>query len=380
MPMLDWVKRTFKQETPTSTKPQVSPRDIRVHHDSTWPLTSTMSMKKSVTTLVLAPRAVLSSPSGNARIQLRYPVSQDGEPLPLPKPAQSSEDLNAPRHYTRFVLISDTHAQTFPVPGGAEDILLHAGDLTTRGRVQEVRKTVEWLKGLPHKLKIVIAGNHDLTLHKEYYENTTKARDFGDPDESPDEVIQLLRGPEAVAARIVYLDREVHRFRVREGGKEWSVFGSPWSPEFCGWAFGYKPEEAEELVGTFPQTDILMTHGPPRNLFDRCNSKALAGCPALSARVEQLRPRLHVFGHIHEAHGAYLHRWGDNGGVLPVAQNGAQLEIHTNGRDEWMEIEEEANYAPDEDAMEVDEEPVAKAFADTRPRHETGGNKETIFA
>lgn len=33
-----------------------------------------------------------------------------------------------PDGYTRFVLVSDTHTRTFPVPPG--DILLHAGDLT----------------------------------------------------------------------------------------------------------------------------------------------------------------------------------------------------------------------------------------------------------
>lgn len=36
-------------------------------------------------------------------------------------PARSPES-------TRFVLVSDTHTHTFPVPDG--DILLHAGDLT----------------------------------------------------------------------------------------------------------------------------------------------------------------------------------------------------------------------------------------------------------
>ncbi len=33
------------------------------------------------------------------------------------------------------------------------------------------------------------------------------------------------------------------------------------------------------------------------------------GCEALRARLSFLKPRLHLFGHIHEAHGAYIHTW-----------------------------------------------------------------------
>lgn len=47
-------------------------------------------------------------------------------------------------NWVRFVLISDTHSQTMPVPGG--DVLLHAGDLTTLGEVQDLRAQVDWLK------------------------------------------------------------------------------------------------------------------------------------------------------------------------------------------------------------------------------------------
>ena len=50
--------------------------------------------------------------------------------------------------------------------------------------------------------------------------------------------------------------------------------------------------------------DILITHGPPAGIGDGSSlGKVRAGCAALRARVDLARPRLHLFGHIHEAGG-----------------------------------------------------------------------------
>jgi hypothetical protein len=58
--------------------------------------------------------------------------------------------------WTRFVCVSDTHARAFPVPPG--DVLLHGGDLTEVGRLDEFRATVEWLRELPHPHKMYVAS------------------------------------------------------------------------------------------------------------------------------------------------------------------------------------------------------------------------------
>lgn len=81
------------------------------------------------------------------------------------------------------------------------------------------------------------------------------------------------------------------------------------------------------LVAKFPKSDILfvsssflilrlsscavfrLTHGPPRGIFDRTTQGDLPGCLALTEALPRLRPRLHLFGHIHEAHGAHIHLW-----------------------------------------------------------------------
>ena len=57
--------------------------------------------------------------------------------------------------WTRFVCISDTHSATFDVPDG--DVLLHSGDLTNTGTVENFKKTMEWLYNLPHKIKMLVS-------------------------------------------------------------------------------------------------------------------------------------------------------------------------------------------------------------------------------
>ncbi|KAJ7054498.1 Metallo-dependent phosphatase-like protein [Mycena amicta] len=222
-------------------------------------------------------------------------------------------------NWTRFVLLSDTHSNTFPVPDG--DVLLHSGDLTRRGTLRDLRRTMEWLYALPHPVKIIIAGNRDFSLDREWYDkNWTKTGKPAKPAvwEPPDPIFELLAGPQARAARIVYLQDEMYSFKF--GEREWTVYGSAQSPNFGARvrAFGYDDADAPAVVSALPATDILMTHGPPRGILDRTIDNAYAGCPALTSRITNLRPRLHVFGHIHEARGACVHEWREN---APFAQN-----------------------------------------------------------
>ncbi|KAI7083660.1 hypothetical protein KC356_g7373 [Hortaea werneckii] len=70
----------------------------------------------------------------------------------------------------RIVCISDTHnkapGEGYTLPSG--DILIHAGDLTNQGSLSEIQKAVSWLSKADFKTKIVIAGNHDLSLDPNY--------------------------------------------------------------------------------------------------------------------------------------------------------------------------------------------------------------------
>ncbi len=102
-------------------------------------------------------------------------------------------------------------------------------------------------------------------------------------------------------APAVYLQDEVIAVR------ELTFYGSPWQPWFHDWAFNLPrgaPLRAKwDLISK--QTDVLITHGPPSGVGDRTAGGERVGCRDLLAAVERIRPRLHVFGHIHEGYGIY---------------------------------------------------------------------------
>ena len=176
-----------------------------------------------------------------------------------------------------FVAISDTHGyhDRLEVPDG--DVLIHGGDLTKHGRLEDVEAFDRWLAGLPHRHKIVIAGNHDFCFQHR-----------------PREARALLR-------HAIYLeDRAVEV----EGVK---FYGSPWQPEFFDWAFNLPrgPALAAVWAKIPDDTQVLITHGPPLGIGDLTHRGPHVGCEDLLRRVRQVRPRLHVFGHIHEAAGRF---------------------------------------------------------------------------
>jgi Icc-related predicted phosphoesterase len=177
----------------------------------------------------------------------------------------------------RLVLISDTHflhSQIRQIPDG--DILIHAGDITTRGDVKEVTDFNEWLKTLPHKHKIIIAGNHDFC----FQQNPELAR-------------------KEITNAIYLEDSSV----TIEGLK---FYGSPWQPWFFDWAFNEKRgKPIRKIWDKIPlDTDVLITHGPPMNILDQVARGGNVGCEELRKVIfEKLNLKLHVFGHIHEAYG-----------------------------------------------------------------------------
>ncbi|KAK0195534.1 Metallo-dependent phosphatase-like protein [Armillaria mellea] len=249
-------------------------------------------------------------------------------PFQLPPPPSDE--------WTRFVCISDTHSHTFDVPWG--DVLIHSGDLTNTGTLKDFKKTMEWIGSLPHRTKIIIAGNHDLTLdrHDDWYEKNYKG--WHTKPENLEPILELLKGLTARNAGVVYLQNESHTFQAKEGRRTWSVYGSPWSPEFCDWAFNYDRRDGKHLVSQFPKTDILLTHGPPLGIFDLTTGCTRVGCRDLTNRLPYLRPRIHLFGHIHEGHGAYVHEWYAGSTETPEVQVENELDgDYIDDADDYMD-------------------------------------------
>lgn len=175
-----------------------------------------------------------------------------------------------------LVCLSDTHNlhDRLVVPEG--DVLLHAGDFTARGTAREVAAFGAFLARQPHRHKVVVAGNHDFLFQEE----PGRAR--------------------ALLGDVIYLEDEL----ARVGGL--TVWGSPWQPWFHDWAFNLPRGAAlAEKWARVPEgVDVLVTHGPPHGLFDRTAAGERVGCEDLTRALVRIRPRLHLFGHIHEAYGA----------------------------------------------------------------------------
>ncbi|KAI8982801.1 Metallo-dependent phosphatase [Trametes punicea] len=216
------------------------------------------------------------------------------------------------RGWTRFVCISDTHSDTFHVPPG--DVLLHAGDLTRHGTLNDLEVTLNWLKGLPHPAKFFIAGNHDvrICLDKEYEADGGMHKFRPHRLRTKVSTIdiaaarKLIRSHSLRKAGMVYLEHESAIYTTR-GGKTYTIYGSPAAPIYSIGAFQYSSGEGRGVYARIPPSvDILMTHTPALGICDLTKRGVHAGCPSLAERLAapDLRGcRMHVFGHIHEAHG-----------------------------------------------------------------------------
>ena len=174
-----------------------------------------------------------------------------------------------------IVAMSDSHGFHDAKDIPEADILVHAGDITSLGKIAEVEKFNEVLGDLPHPVKIVIAGNHDFCFE---------------------------RDPEACAAILtngIYLQDQVIEIQgIR-------FYGTPWQPWFYDWAFNLqRGPEIREKWDLIPQdTDVLITHGPPFGHCDKILSGERVGCQDLLEVVEWIKPKAHIFGHIHEGYG-----------------------------------------------------------------------------
>ncbi len=175
----------------------------------------------------------------------------------------------------RIVAIGDTHGmhEQPVIPDG--DILVVAGDLTGRGTLREVFWFDRFLSYLPHKHKIVIAGNHDWCF-----------------EERPDDARGLIINGQYLRDEAVTV----------EGLRFW---GSPWQPKFFDWAFNLPrgPALREKWNQIPADTDVLVTHGPPFGRLDVTSAGVHAGCEDLLEAVHRIQPKLHIFGHIHEGAG-----------------------------------------------------------------------------
>lgn len=191
----------------------------------------------------------------------------------------------------RVSLVSDTHTKHKHVhnkglgdlPGG--DLVIHAGDISSMGYRHEVVEFAKWFNQLDYKHRIFIAGNHD----------------WGFQDNVDDimEHISIYEG-------ITYIQDRTRT--IKDGDTVINIYGSPWQPEFCNWAFNL-PKNGPGLASKWEDipldTDILVTHGPAFGKLDTVEGRRSdhLGCELLTERIAEVKPKIHVCGHIHTGYG-----------------------------------------------------------------------------
>lgn len=204
--------------------------------------------------------------------------------------------------------ISDLHGHFPKLEGG--DLLIVAGDLTAKDKPHQYSQISSWLSALDYLKIIVIAGNHDNLLIR-HDEPSYRFFNYLDP-------------------KVTYLCDSGCEY---EGLKIW---GSPWTSQFVGinphccaftipygtdteYWLGYKWNEIPR------DTDILITHSPPYGIYDETDRGKLVGSQSLLIRLAEIKPLIHVFGHIHEQGGNRMKlRWRKDGRFTQVA-NASQV-------------------------------------------------------
>jgi Icc-related predicted phosphoesterase len=183
----------------------------------------------------------------------------------------------------KITFISDTHNKHKHLTSkgmgnilGSGDILVHAGDCTSMGQKHEINEFLKWFSNTDFEHKIFIAGNHDFGFEKET-DIDQQFKDLG----------------------VTYLfDNDI----TIDGIK---FYGSPWQPEFYNWAFNLP--RGEELAAKWEKipddVDILITHGPAYGILDYAPIGGHVGCEELYRKIVEVKPKIHVCGHIHDSYG-----------------------------------------------------------------------------
>ena len=185
----------------------------------------------------------------------------------------------------KIVAFSDIHGQYDKIILPECDIAILAGDETNIGTHEETKKFLDWYdaqKQCTHR--IWINGNHSIGYDPKFDKNMPNFiwRDILNA-QYPD---------------LTYLNNS----SVNIWGL--NIYGSPITPWFHGdhWAFNrHRGEEISKEWDKIPvNTDILVTHGPCFGILDYIPGEQVPkGCESLLLKVQEIKPKLHIFGHLH---------------------------------------------------------------------------------
>jgi len=190
----------------------------------------------------------------------------------------------------RIVCISDVHGKWKKLTIPECDLLISAGDYSFTGETHMVRDFHKWLDDQPAKNIISVQGNHEKWVEKNF-----------------DLAKQMAK---EVCPAVHFMEEGLVEI---DGIKIWC---SAISKFFCNWAYNRYPGEDIQKhwdkIPTDVPIDIIVTHGGCYGILDevmRFNGQKCeyeiehTGCPQLLKKVLEIKPKLFVCGHIHEAYG-----------------------------------------------------------------------------
>ena len=191
----------------------------------------------------------------------------------------------------RVVCISDSHTQTKSIPNG--ELLIHAGDLANVGNPTEINAQIEWLDSLPHRHKVIIAGNHDAFLDPRSRRTLSKEDQRGNID----------------WRNVHYLQHST--VTLAFPGRTLKIYGAPHVPHLGGAQHAFQYARGQDAwTETIPSdADVIVTHTPPKWHRDL---QAGLGCEWLLKEIRRVRPKLHVCAHVHDDRGLET-LWWDSG-------------------------------------------------------------------
>ncbi len=168
-------------------------------------------------------------------------------------------------------------------------MIIHAGDFTYHGGLDEVKKFLQWYGEQKAKYKLLVCGNHEVEISKQPFQLLQQMCE--------DQGIRILNNTHTIIEGL-------------------TIFGSPNSNKFgYGWAYNSTENELENIYSSILfDTDVIITHGPAYGRLDRVLMGNCVGSMALTKRISELSNlKLHVTGHIHESRGTLIRN-----GVLTV--------------------------------------------------------------
>lgn len=235
-----------------------------------------------------------------------------------------------PKDSIRVLCFSDTHQHHEEIPEEylpEADIVLFGGDFTGLGSYADTLSFKTFYKKLPCKHKVIISGNHELTydvdhretvisyylqwekrdylnVFKKYRELNSNCEKKQPGKQYNDDLLNFIKKQITEDDEIIYLEDS----SVNIEGL--NIYGSPYSLRWHQWGFPTPRENDSDCEisksrwDKIPDnTDIVLVHGPPYNIFDKMVNDEHEGCPFLAERIKQISPSLCVFGHIHEDYG-----------------------------------------------------------------------------